>query len=68
MLKLKDLIKSREIIDMVHEYSGKEWSLSYFNIKKNFKGFPDPVYNSGTIYLWNREDIEKYMESCIKKK
>ncbi len=56
MLKLKDLIKSSEIIDMVYKYSGKEWSLSYFNIKKNFKDFlirhtnlVEYIYGTGKI-------------------
>ncbi len=65
MINVKDLVNSNDIINMIYKVSGKKWSLSYFNIKKNFKGFPDPVYHSGRIYLWNRDDIAKYIEQNI---
>ncbi len=65
MVDVKDLINSNDIIDMIHEASGKKWSLSYFNIKKNFKDFPDPIYHSGKIYLWHRTDISKYVKQTV---
>ena len=68
MINVKDLITSRDIIDMIQKARGKGWSLSYFNIKKNFKDFPDPVYQANRIYLWSREDIVKYIENSIEKK
>ena len=65
MVNVKDLINSNDIIDMIHKASGKKWSLSYFNIKKNFKDFPDPIYQSGKIYLWTRADIARYVSEHI---
>ena len=67
MVEVKDLINSNDIIDMIQKANGKRWSLSYFNIKKNFKDFPDPIYQSGRIYLWTRKDIAKYVKEHISK-
>ncbi len=67
MFNVKELINSSDIIDMIYKASGKKWSLGYFNIKKNFKGFPEPIYQANRIYLWNREDITKYIKNYIEK-
>lgn len=64
-MDLKDLITSIDIIDLIHKANGRKWSLSYFNIKKNFKDFPDPAYQSGRIYLWSKKDIIKYIDNNI---
>ncbi len=68
MIDVKNLINSNDIIDMIHAVNGRKWSLSYFNIKKNFKDFPEPTYQSGRIYLWSREDITEYIDKNISKK
>ncbi len=65
MVSVENLINSNDIIDMIHAVNGRRWSLSYFNIKKNFKGFPDPAYQSGRIYLWSKEDINEYISNNI---
>ena len=68
MIDVKNLVNSNDIIDMIHAVNGRKWSLSYFNIKKNFKDFPEPTYQSGRIYLWSREDITEYIDKNISKK
>ncbi len=68
MINVKDLINSKDIIKMIYKASGKRWSLTYFSLKKNYKGFPDPAFQSGRIYLWSRDDIVKYIELNVKKK
>ncbi len=65
MVNVENLINSNDIIDMVDDAIGRKWSLSYFNIKKNFKNFPDPAYQSGRIYLWSRDDIIGYIDDYV---
>ena len=35
---------------------------SFWNLKSR-KDFPDPIYKQGRIELWEKEDIEKYIEN-----